>query len=183
MPTPSRATDMRYKRLVASALFAAAALIIFVVEAQIPAPVAIPGIKLGLANVITVMTVRLCGRRDALAVLAIRILLGALFCGTPVSLLYSAAGGILCYAVTALLTGILTDRQIPFLSVAGAIAHNIGQLCVAAAVTGTVKIFTYLPLLCVSAVVTGLFTGFAAMFAVIGLRKNRFFENNGSKEK
>ena len=174
---------MRYRRLVTAALFAAAALIIFVLEAQIPSPTAIPGIKLGLANEITLMAVRLCGRKDAFAVLAVRILLGAVFCGTPVSLAYSAAGGLLCYAVTALLTGVLTDRQIPFLSVAGAIAHNTGQIAVAAFVTGTAKVFTYLPLLTVSAVITGLFTGFAAMFAVIGLRKNRFFDNNGRKVK
>ncbi len=169
------------KRLAAVSLFAASALVIFVVEAQIPVPVAIPGIKLGLANAVTLMTMRLMGRRDAFFVLLIRILLGAVFCGTPVSLLYSAAGGLLCFAVTALLNGVITDGQIPFLSVAGAVAHNVGQTAAAAAAMGTAGFFAYLPLLTVSAVITGLFTGFAAMAAVAGLKKSRFFDSGGSK--
>ncbi|MBO4217089.1 MAG: Gx transporter family protein [Clostridia bacterium] len=171
----------RYRNLVAAAIFAAAALTIFVVEAQIPVPAAIPGIKLGLANAITLIAIRLCGRRLAFAVLLVRIVLGAVFCGTPVSFLYSAAGGILCYIVTALLTGIMTDRQIPFLSVAGAITHNAGQLAVAAVAAGTAKVFAYLPLLTAAAVITGLFTGFAAMFSVTGLKKSRFFESKERK--
>ncbi len=172
----------RYRDLVAAALFAAAALTVFVIEAQIPLPIAIPGIKLGLSNALILMAMRLCGRRWAFLVLLLKTVLGAVFCGTPVSLLYSAAGGLLCYAVTSLLTGVMTDGQIPFLSVAGAVAHNTGQIAVAAAIMGTAGVFSYLPLLTAAAVVTGLFTGSAAAFSVKGLKKSKFFYSDGSKK-
>ena len=75
------------KHLVMLALFTTMALTIFVVEAQIPVPVPIPGVKLGLANVITLIVLVVYRPRDAFAVLVLRILLGSMFTGTPVSLL------------------------------------------------------------------------------------------------
>ncbi|MBR5743330.1 MAG: Gx transporter family protein, partial [Clostridia bacterium] len=88
------------KRLTIAAILAGLALVTFVIEAQIPPPVPLPGVKLGLANLYTLAAMSLLGRREAGAVLAVRILLGSLFCGTLLSLLYSAAGGALCYLAT-----------------------------------------------------------------------------------
>ena len=91
------------KHLVMLAMFTTMALTIFVVEAQIPIPVPIYGVKLGLANVITLIVLVVYRPRDAFAVLVMRILLGSLFTGTLVSMIYSLSGGILCFLGMALL--------------------------------------------------------------------------------
>ena len=148
------------------ALLTAMALAIHVAEAQIPPLVAIPGVKLGLANIITVYAAFSIGGGAAAMILIARILLGSMFGGGVMSLIYSLAGGVLCLLVTLLLRRVLTKKQIWVAGVAGAIAHNIGQILAAVVVTGTPSIVSYLPILLVSGVITGLFTGFAAQAVV-----------------
>ena len=148
------------------ALLTAMALAIHVAEAQIPPLVAIPGVKLGLANIITVYAAFSIGGGAAAMILIARILLGSMFGGGVMSLIYSLAGGVLCLLVTLLLRRVLTKNQIWVAGVAGAIAHNIGQILAAVVVTGTPSIVSYLPILLVSGVITGLFTGFAAQAVV-----------------
>ena len=99
---------MKTKKLTLLALLTAIALTIFMVEAQIPPLVPIPGIKLGLANIVTVFAVFALGPMDAVLVLAARIFLGAVFAGNFSTIFYSAAGGALAIAVTILLRIILT---------------------------------------------------------------------------
>ena len=91
---------METKRLTKLALLTTVALIIFVVESYIPVPVPIPGIKLGLANIITVYAAFTMTAADAVLILVCRIVLGSLFTGTAVSMIYSLGGGALCIAVT-----------------------------------------------------------------------------------
>lgn len=86
------------RRLTLLALFTAIALTIFMVEAQIPVPIPIPGVKLGLANIVTVYVMFVLGPGDALLVLSARVFLGAVFSGQMSTLLYSAGGGLLCWA-------------------------------------------------------------------------------------
>ena len=157
---------MRTKRLARDALLTAVALIIFVIEAQIPPIVPIPGIKLGLANIITVCAVFMIGPWDALAILLCRIFLGSVFSGQMMALVYSLAGGLLCYAVMLLMRRAVTIKQVWVCSVFAAIAHNIGQMAAAVIITGTPAILYYLPALLVSAVVTGLFTGLCAQLVI-----------------
>ena len=163
-------------RLTVDALFTAAALTIFVVELQIPS-VGIPGVKLGLANIVTVTAAFLLGPWDAGAILLCRVLLGSMFSGQVMALWYSLAGGTLCWLTMLPLRKILTGKQIWVMSVIGAVAHNIGQILTALAVTRTAAILYYLPLLMVSGILAGLFTGAAAQLAVLRLRpvlKKRF---------
>lgn len=141
------------------------ALIIFIVEAQLPPLAPIPGIKLGLANVVTLVTLVWFGRKEAFTVLMLRITLGSVFAGQMMSFMYSMAGGLLCFAVMALLLSVL-KKQLWVISVFGALAHNVGQIAVAVIITGTWQIIGYLPILAVSAVITGAFTGIAAGAAV-----------------
>ena len=82
------------------------------------------------------------------------------------SLFYSLAGGLLCYAVMLLLRRVLARKQIWVASVIGAVAHNIGQIFVAVIVTGTPAIVSYLPILLLSGIAAGLFTGFAAQYLI-----------------
>ncbi len=162
---------MDAKRLAKLAMLTTAALIIFTFEAQIPAPTPIPGIKLGLANIITVYAAFTMTGYEAVLILLCRIVLGSLFTGTAVSMLYSLGGGALCIIATIILAKVLGPGQMWVASVCGAICHNLGQLIVAALIMGTAAVFVYLPPLMISAVITGAFTGFAAQYLANRLRR------------
>ena len=156
---------MKTKKLTLLALLTAIALTIFLVEAQIPPLVPIPGIKLGLANIVTVFAVFALGSREAACVLFARIFLGAIFAGFG-TIFYSAAGGLCAIAVTLLLKKILTQKQLWVAGCLGAIAHSIGQMAMAIALTGTPALIVYLPVMVVISIITGLFTGLCAQFLV-----------------
>lgn len=153
---------MRTKKLTAMSMLTAIALIIFIVEAQLPPLAPIPGIKMGLANVITMVTLVWFGRKEAFTVLMLRIILGSIFSGQMMSFMYSLAGGLLCFLVMSLTMKIFKVNQLWIVSVLGALFHNIGQIAVAVIMTGTWQIIGYFPILAVSAVITGAFTGLAA---------------------
>ena len=153
------------KHLVTLALFTAMALTIFVIEAQIPVPVPIPGVKLGLANVITLVVLLRYRARDAVAVLLLRILLGSIFTGALVGMIYSLCGGLLCFAGMALLCRFLHRKHIWFISLIGAVLHNIGQMLVAVLIAGKGMIF-YLPFLMTAGCIAGAFTGLCAQLVL-----------------
>ncbi len=158
------------KRLTTDALLLTAALIIFIIEAQIPPVVPVPGVKLGLANIITVYAVWRAGARDAFLILIARIILGSIFAGQMTSFLFSLGGGLLCFAAMLLVRKILSEDQIWVASVIGAVFHNIGQTIVAVAVFQTANVAFYFPVLLLSGLVTGLFTGVAAQALLKRLR-------------
>ena len=153
---------MKLKKLTALALLTAVALIIFTVEAQIPAIVPIPGVKLGLANIVTVFVVFAIGAKEGAAVLACRIFLGAVFAGNFSTIFYSAAGGLCAILATIGLKRILTQKQIWVAGCIGAIAHSVGQMAAAVAITGTPGLIIYLPVLIAISILTGCLTGLTA---------------------
>ena len=157
---------MKTKKLVLLALLDAIALTIFMVEAQIPALVPIPGIKLGLSNIVTVFTVFAIGPWEGALVLFVRIFLGAVFAGNFSSILYSGAGGLCAILVTMLLRKILTGKQLWVAGCLGAVAHSIGQMAMAVFVTGTPSIAVYLPVMIACSIISGLFTGLCAQILV-----------------
>lgn len=156
---------MKVKKLTTMALLTAVALIIFVVEAQIPSIVPIPGIKLGLANIITVFAVFMLGSWEAVLILAARIFLGAVFAGNFSTILYSIAGGALAILVTIAIKKVLTQKQIWVAGILGAVAHSVGQVAMAALLFKTWELFLfYLPVLVLCSILTGAFTGLCAQF-------------------
>lgn len=157
---------MNVKKTVTLALLSAIALTIFMVEAQIPALVPIPGVKLGLANIVTVFTVFALGPGEGAAVLFTRIFLGAIFVGNFSTIFYSAAGGACAIAVTILLKKILTKNQLWVAGCLGAAAHSIGQMAMAIALTRTPGLIVYLPIMIAVSIVTGLFTGLCAQLLI-----------------
>lgn len=153
---------MKPKKLVLLALLTAIALTVFLIEAQIPPIVPIPGVRLGLANIVTVFAVFAIGSKEGAAVLLCRIFLGAVFAGNFSTILYSAAGGFCAIAVTVGMKKLLTTRQLWVAGALGAMAHNIGQMAAAVAISQTPSLVIYLPLLLAIAIVTGSLTGFSA---------------------
>ena len=150
---------MRVKRLTRCALLTAIALTIFVLEAQIPIPFPVPGMKLGLSNIITLFALFSFGWKDALAIVVIRILLGNLASGQ----------------VMALLRRIVTAKQVWAAGAAGGLLHNLGQMAVALAVTRTPGLLIWLPVLLLCGLVTGLFTGLCAQL----LLRRRLISDKG----
>ena len=161
------------KKLAFMAVLTAIALTIFMIENQIPAPVPIPGVKLGLANIITLAAMCILGRREAGAVLFMRIVMGAVFAGAPSTLIYSATGGFCAYLVMCIFIGLFKENQIWIVSALAALAHNAGQLAACALIVKTPGILVYAPILAASGVITGVFTGFAAMYLVRAVKKLR----------
>ena len=159
-------TDLKTKKLTLLACLSAIALTIFMIEAQIPALVPIPGIKLGLANIVTVFAVFVLGPRDAAAILLVRIFLGAVFAGNFSTIFYSAAGGVCAIGITILLRKFLTGKQLWVAGVLGAIAHSFGQMAMAVALTGTPGLIVYMPVMVAVSILTGTFTGLCAQFLV-----------------
>lgn len=157
---------MRVRRVALLGLLTAIALSIFMLEAQLPPVVPIPGVKLGLSNIVTVFTVFALGGREGAAVLACRVFLGAVFAGNFSTILYSAAGGALAILVTIGLRKILTKHQLWVAGALGAVAHSIGQMAMAVLVTGTPGLLLYLPVMIGVSILTGCFTGLCAQFLV-----------------
>ena len=157
---------MKTKRLTTMALLTAIALTVFMIEAQIPPIVPIPGVKIGLANIVTVFAVFALGPGDAAMILVSRIFLGAVFAGNFSSILFSAAGGGCAILMTILLRRLLTKKQLWVAGSMGAIAHSIGQISMAVVWTGTPSVLIYLPVMIAISIVTGFCTGLAAQFLV-----------------
>ena len=155
---------MKTKKITLLAMLSAIALTIFMLEAQIPPLLPVPGIKLGLSNIVTVFTVFTLGAGEGILVLTVRIFLGALFAGNFATIFYSAAGGCCAITITILLKKILKRDQLWVAGCLGAVAHSIGQMAMAIVLTGTPSLLLYLPIMIAASIVTGLFTGLAAQF-------------------
>lgn len=159
-------TAMNTRRLTELALMTAVALIIFSIELQLPPLLPIPGMKLGLANIVTVYGVYRYHAGEVAAVLFCRIVLGTFFAGQIVALLYSLAGGALCLLGMLGLKRILPPENIWMCSVLGAVLHNIGQILMAILLTKTPALALYLPPLLLTGCTAGLFTGLCAQHLI-----------------
>ena len=153
---------MKARKLTQMAMLTAIALTIFMIESQIPALVPVPGVKLGLANIVTVFAVFALGPREAASILFVRIFLGAVFAGNFSTILYSGAGGLCAILVTIGLRKLLTKQQLWVAGALSAIGHSVGQMAMAIAITVTPSLAAYLPVMIVCSVITGLFTGLCA---------------------
>lgn len=142
-------------------VFTALALIFSYVESLIPIQLGIPGVKLGLANLIIVIALYKMRLSEVFLLSIVRILLSGFLFGNYFSILYSLAGGVLSLAVMALLKK-AGDFSVMGISMAGGVSHNVGQLVVAMLVVETFSVGYYLPVLLVAGLVTGFLIGVAA---------------------
>lgn len=153
---------MSLKRLTTLALFTTLSLAVYAIESAFPMLLPIPGIKPGLANIVTLLLLRQHSLRDASLVLTSRILLSALLFGQGMSLMYSIVGGYASLLVLFLINRLLCGR-FPFLTGAlGGFTHNMGQLLVAYLLTATTGVLAYQPYLAISGILAGTFTGLVA---------------------
>ena len=173
---------MTTKKLTVMAILTTVALIIFIVEAQIPLPIPIPGVKLGLANAVTLFALFYGGKSkeaeepspcfttaNVFTILLCRIILGAVFTGRPIAFVYSIVGGLLAFTAQVIMKRFVSNKQIWVCGAAGAVFHNIGQIAAAIIITGTPAIASYLPILVIAGVFTGVLTGLIAQFTLARL--------------
>lgn len=157
----------RTKKAVLLGILVSQALVLHLIERLIPLPVPVPGIKPGLANSISLITIIFFGYKEALAVVAMRTFLSSVFGGGISSFIYSFIGGVISTsAMAAMYSKYRNLFSLPAISVVGAIFHNTGQVLVASFIIQNAKLFYYFPALLISAVITGLFIGFAVQFSL-----------------
>ena len=158
------------KKMVVLSLMVSIALVIYVIEAQIP--VLFPGVKLGLANVVSLAALIIFGWKEAIVIMFLRTLLGSMFGGSMSAFMFSIAGGLLSNIVM-ILSYKYFKKYISLwsISIIGAIFHNIGQLLVASFVIQDLRIYVYLPILLISAVLAGYFIGLCTDFLMKHLNK------------
>jgi heptaprenyl diphosphate synthase len=149
------------RRITTLALLTTVSLVLFVAEAQIPPLTPLPGIKLGLANIVTLFILHnnMNKPADAVIVVIARVLLAGFVTGSLFTLMFSLSGGLAAVIVMLLFKKLLGGSLIHVTSVAGAVAHNLTQISIAAYISSA-AIFLYLPALMLGAVLTGLLTGF-----------------------
>ena len=169
---------MKAKKIAYLSLLTAVALIIFIIELRIPNLAPIPGVKLGLANIVTVYALYHFSPGDTALLLTARILLGAVFAGNISALVYSASGAFLCLVGMSVLRRFIDEKHIYIASILGAVLHNIGQTAAAVLMMRTLSVVVYLPFLLVSGCIAGLFTGLCAQVLVNKLKIGEKNEKN-----
>lgn len=164
------------RKVAYSAILVALAMIFSYVEALIPFNIGVPGIKLGLANLIVVVGLYFLSPQQVLLISVTRILLTGFMFGNGMSIIYSLAGGLLSFAVMLLLKK-RKSFSIVGVSIAGGVMHNVGQILVAACVVENMKLFYYLPALLVAGVITGTLIGVVSgrVLPVVGKEGQRTY--------
>lgn len=147
------------RRLTITAMLLAAAFILSWVERAVEIPMIVPGIKLGLANIVIMFTMCTCGKKEALIVLTGRLLLNALLFGNFLSLIYSVTGGFFSFVIMYVAMKLFKIQSITVVSICGGVFHNIGQLTAACIVMKSFAVLSYLPYLIIGGIITGALNG------------------------
>ena len=146
------------RRVSSGAMLVALAMIFSYVESLIPINLGIPGIKLGVANLVTVTGLYILAPMEVLLVVILRVLLVGFMFGNGMSILYSLAGAALSMTVMTLMLK-NTSFSLIGVSVAGGVSHNIGQLIIAMLIVQNASVFVYAPALLVAGVAAGVVIG------------------------
>ena len=159
------------KRILLCSLLLSIALVLHFVESLLPPLIMIVGMKIGLANIITLIAFIFMSKKEAFLITILRIIIGSIMGGSPSSLLYSLSGGVTAFLVLLLLFPIF-HKNIWVLSITAAIFHNIAQVFVAYYITGTIQVFLFLFPLTALAILSGTFTGITASY----IARHKLFE-------
>ena len=161
---------MKTKKVAFLGMCIALSMILSFVESQIPPLAAVPGVKMGLPNIVMVFMLYKVGAKDTAIVSILRVILVGILFGTPLSMIYSLVGAALSLIGMILLKK--TNLFAPItVSVAGGILHNIGQIATACIVMETAQIAYYLPVLLISGTIAGIMIGLTAAMILKRLDK------------
>ncbi|MCC3869049.1 Gx transporter family protein [Terrisporobacter mayombei] len=163
---------MKTKKMTFLGLMVAYSLVLYIFETYIPNPlIAIfPGAKLGLSNIITLISLIILGLKDTCIILTVRIILSSIFAG-PISYLLFSIGGAYLSLIGMYLSSKIKGFSIVGVSIIGAIGHNIGQLLVASIIVQNINMVGYLPFMLIASLVTGMFVGLVSKYCCPKLTK------------
>lgn len=169
------------KRMIFLSLLVSIGLALSLFESMMPLPFIVPGAKLGLSNMVILITLVVFGFKEALTVGILKSIIFTLATGSVTSLFYSLSGSVL----SCILMYIINHRfsnifSLIGVSIFGAVAHNFGQVLVASLMMNNIRIFSYLPILLLTSLFTGYFVGLTSKFAVKNLKSsfdNIFYSN------
>jgi heptaprenyl diphosphate synthase len=165
------------KRIALLGVLTALALVMFIVESLF-SPLFIPGAKMGLSNIFTLLCVILLGGPEAVVLIIVRTTVGSLFTGGLSSLMYSLPAGLVSVLVTALLYKLLFDKiSVVSISVVSAIVHNTVQNVIFCLVTQSPQLFTYLPYLALVGILAGAVVGVAVVLILKYLPLNKMLSD------
>lgn len=156
---------MKVKKVAVLGLCVALAMIMSYIESLFPLNLAVPGIKMGLANIVIIFLLYRVGFSSACIVSLIRVFLVSMLFGNVMMMAYSIAGAVLSLAVMLVLKK-CGKFSVVGVSIAGGVAHNAGQIIMAAILLGAKQIAYYLPVLAVTGTVTGVLIGIAASVVI-----------------
>lgn len=163
---------MSTRRISKLGLFIAIALVLHIAEGMMPLPFIIPGARLGLANISTVMALYLFGKRDTFLIMVVRITIGSIFGGGFSGFLYSFSGGVCSFLAMVLLMTWAKDKVSPVgVSATGGFFHSVGQIMVSMILLETPRMIIYLPALSIVSVITGAFIGLVSLQVIGRLQK------------
>lgn len=161
------------RKLIFVSLLVAIGLALSVLESSIPLPVAIPGARLGLSNMVILVSLVIFGFKEAFTISVLKSVLLMLVTGNVSSFFYSFAGAVLSSIVMYLVYKYLSKFfSLIGVSLWGAVAHNVAQVGVAAFILSNVKIYSYLPILLLLSIFTGYFVGLSSIYISDSLKKN-----------
>lgn len=153
-------------------LLVAIGLALSVLESAIPLPILIPGARLGLSNIVILVTLIIFGFKEALIVSILKSFVLVLITGSVSSLIYSFTGAILsCITMYIVYKYFSNIFSLIGVSIFGAITHNIAQISVAAFIMFNIRIYTYIPILMLTSLFTGYFVGLTSGYIVKNLQK------------
>ena len=161
------------KKLTLLAMMITFAIILSYIESKIPAFVAIPGVKIGLANIVVIFVLFKLGIKEAIVISGVRVFIISLLFGNPISLIYSIAGAFLSLTVMFILKKLTPLKEVA-LSVVGGVMHNVGQIAVASLILETNVLVYYLPFLILSGTIAGIAVGVAAALLIVKTKKLSF---------
>lgn len=161
---------MKSKKTAVLGVCIALAMIFSYIELQIPSFIAIPGIKLGLPNIVIIIALYKFGWKEAVIINILRVLIVSVLFGTVLSLLYSVAGAVISLTIMIILKKLNIFSTV-LVSVFGAISHNIGQIAVAIFVLATQELLYYLPVLLITGTISGILIGLIGANVVKKLEK------------
>lgn len=166
------------KKLAVIAMLVAQASVLHFIEGLLPNPIPVPGVRLGLANIITLLALVMFGFRTAMQISILRTVLGAMLSGAlfGVGFFMSFTGALAATCMMALLLRACSGLSLVGVSIAGAIAHNMGQLAMAALILNFPGIFYYLPVMMLSSIPTGIIIGLLLIELVKYIKANNRLE-------
>jgi len=150
---------------------------------MIPINFAVPGAKLGLANIVTILSLYIFGLRETILIVSLRTFMASVFGGTLLTFLYSVSGALISLLVMYLLKKLPEDKfTIVGISVFGSISHNLGQIIMAVLIIRSLNIALYLPMLIIISIPTGLFVGYTSKKLLGYLKKIELLKDKHSLE-